>query len=242
MRYINTLLLYFSMQTFLFASPINNFVAQYDLYHNQTYVGKTERRLVSKNKLLTFSSIAKTDGFLSWFADITVTEKSQLQAQDNSLNFISYSYLEVDGSKKKQYQLHIDKSKSIYNSHTQKTYPLNHDLHDTLGFTVAIMHDMKKGKREIKYSIAEKDSLKTYTLKFIEKVNIETQTGNIETFKMEHYNPHTNERFTLWCAKNMDFLPIRILSINRKGDENLLNLSQFNNKKVYLELTEEESD
>jgi hypothetical protein len=40
----------------------------------------------------------------------------------------------------------------------------------------------------------------------------------------------------------MGFLPVRILSNNRKGNKSLLNLTQFNQKKLYLELDEDESE
>ena len=102
------------------------------------------------------------------------------------------------------------------------------------------MYDLQAGKREIQYSVAEKKKLKTYILKFIKKENIQTSNGEISTLKMEHYDPQTKHRFTLWCAENMGFLPVRILKINHKGNEDLLNLTQFNNKKIHLNLDEDE--
>lgn len=240
MRYLITILFYFSIQTLSFAAPIKDFTARYNLYHNETYVGQTTRRLVTENKFINFSSIAKTDGIVAWFVDITITETSKLRYKNNRLNFVSYSYNEKKNDENKGYQLHLDKANKFYNSHTKEFYPITNNLHDTLGFTAAIMHDMQNGKREIKYTIAEKNKLKTYTLRFITKENIATNGGQITTFKMEHYNPQTKERFTLWCAENMGFLPIRIQNINRKGDENLLNLTQFNQKEFYLDLPEEE--
>ena len=240
MRYLITILFYFSIQALSFAAPIKDFTVRYNLYHNETYVGQTTRHLVSKNNNITFSSVAKTDGFIAWFVDITVTEVSKLQYKNDRLNLFSYRYNEKKSEENKSYQLNIDQGNKIYNSHTKEFYPITNNLHDTLGFTVAIMNDMQNGKRKVKYTIAEKDSLKTYTLKFITKENIATNNGHITTFKMEHYDPKTKERFTLWCAENMGFLPIRILSINRKGNENLLNLTQFNQKEFYLSLPEEE--
>lgn len=240
MRYLITILFYFSIQTLSFAAPIKDFTARYNLYHNETYVGQTTRRLVTENKFINFSSIAKTDGIVAWFVDITITEISKLRYKNNRLNFVSYSYNEKKNDENKAYQLRLDKANKLYNSHTKEFYPVANNLHDTLGFTAAIMHDMQNGKREIKYTIAQKNKLKTYTLKFITKENIATNDGQLTTFKMEHYNPQTKERFTLWCAENMGFLPVRIHNINRKGDENLLNLTQFNQKEFYLDLPEEE--
>ncbi len=242
MRDLITILFYFSLQTLSFAAPIKDFTARYDLYHNETYIGKTTRSLVTENKFIKFSSIAKTDGIVALFVDITITEISKLRYKNNHLSFVSYSYNEKKNDENKGYQLRLDKANKFYNSHTKELYPVVNNLHDTLGFTAAIMHDMQNGKREIKYTIAKKGSLKTYDLKFIAKENIATNKGHITTFKMEHYNPQTKERFTLWCDKSLGFLPVRIQKINHKGDENLLNLTQFNQKEFYLELPEEESE
>lgn len=242
MQYLFTIVLYFFLQATLFATPLKDFTVGYDLYHNGMYVGKTKRQLSTENKFLTFTSVAETAGLAAIFFDVTVTEKSKLRFKDKRLSFFSYSYNEKDNDKNKGYQLRLDKSQQFYNSYKKELYPVTSNLHDTLGFTVAIMHDLQTGKREIKYSIAEKKNLKTYILKLIKKENIQTSNGAISTLKMEHYDPQTKHRFTLWCAENMGFLPIKILKVNHKGDENLLNLTQFNHKKIYLNMENEEYD
>lgn len=240
MRYLITLIIFSFLQISAFATPVKDFSANYELYHNGMYVGETTRHLKTENKFLTFSSVAKTAGIAAWFFDVTITETSKLRLKDKNLNFFSYSYHEKSKDKNEGYQLRLDKAQTFYNSYKKETYPAAKNLHDTLGFTVAIMHDLQAGKREIKYSIAEKKNLKTYILKFIKKENIETSNGEISTLKMEHYDPQTKNRFTLWCAEKMDFLPIRILKINHKGNESLLNLTHFNNKEIYLNIDEEE--
>ena len=242
MPYFITILFYLTLHTAVLAAPIKNFMAQYDLYYNDMYIGKTTRHLIKKDNLLTFSSVAKTDGIAAWFKVITITETSELRYKNNQLSFISYNYDEKKNDEIKAYKLLIDKNNKIYNSHTKKHYPVANNLHDMLGFTAAIMQDMKNGTKELKYTIAEKNKLKIYTLKFISKENITTNSGDIATHKMEHYNPLTKERFTLWCAENMGFLPIRISSYNHKGNASLLNLTKFNNIKFNLELDEEELD
>lgn len=240
MRYLLTIVFYLFIQTTSSSAPLKDFTVSYDLYHDEMYIGQTSRNLVANDKFLTFSSVAKTAGIAAWFYDITISEKSKLRYKDQQLNFFSYSYNENKNDKKKSYQLRLDKQHQLYNSHTKELYPIKSNLHDTLGFTVAIMHDMQAGNRSITYTIAEKDKLKTYSIKFIQKENLATNNSSVPTLKMEHYNPQTKQRFTFWCAENMGFLPIRIRKINRKGKEILLNLTQFNQKKIYLSLDDED--
>lgn len=239
---IITLIFCFILQFSANASPIKDFSVSYDLYHNGFYVGKSNRRLTTENKLLTFSSTAKTEGFAALFIDITVTEVSKLRLKNNQLNFFSYTYNEKNSDDNEGYQLHLDKKHQFYNSSTKQHYPVTKNLHDTLGFTVAIMSELQAGKREIKYHIAEKDELKTYTLKLVNKEKLVSNEGDISTLKMEHFNPQTKERFTLWCAEDLGFLPIKIQSTNSKGDENLLNLTRFNKKQIHLEQNDDNDE
>ena len=244
MRYLILLTLYILLQSVALAAPIKDFTANYNLYHNEMYVGQSTRNLTTQNKLLTFTSVAKTAGIAAWFVNMTITETSKLRFTDNRLHFISYHYNEDKNGKNKSYQLHLDSPHKLYNSYTKKHYPAVDNMHDILGFTVAIMHELQTGNREIKYTIAEKKKLKTYTLKLLKQENLTTDKGTISTLKIEHYDPDTKRRFTFWCAENMGFLPVRILNINEKGDENLINLTHFNQKAInlHLNLGNEESD
>ena len=242
MRYLITLLFFFSVHSFSLAAPIKDFTARYDIYHSETYIGQTTRRLTNKNNTLNFSSISKTEGIAAWFVDVTIAETSKLNYKNNQLSFSSYSYDEKKNDTTKKYKLSTDKANKLHNSNTNKYYPIVNNLHDPLGFTMAIMQDMQNGKRELKYTIAGKSKIKKYTLKFIEKENIPSNGGHLTSFKMEHYNPKTKERFTLWCVEDLGFLPVRIHSINRKGNETLLNLTLFNQKIYNLELSEQDSE
>ena len=242
MRYLITIFFYFLLQSNTFATPVKDFTARYNLYHSGFYIGQSKKSLTTKNDFLTFSSISKTAGVAAWFFDITVTETSKLQFKNNRLNFFSYSYVEEGKDKNESIQLHLEQPQSFYNSHTKKRYPVAKNLHDVLGFTVSIMHDLQAGKREIKYTIAEKSKIRIYTLKLIQKEELATYKGKISTLKMEHYDPQTKTRFTLWCAENMGFLPIRIRKINYKGKVVLLNLTHFNQQAIDLILDEDEDE
>lgn len=242
MKYLISTFLLFSFHSNAFSAQVNDFTATYALYHNDIYVGQSIRRLSTNNKLQTFTSTAKTEGIASWFFNITITETSKLRFENNQLNFVSYHYNEKNNDKNKSHHIRLENPGKFYNSYTKKHYPVTDNLHDTLGFTVAIMSELQAGKREIKYTIAEKKKVRKYTLKLIKQEALPTKTGTINTLKMEHFDAKTNRRFTLWCAKDFNFLPIKIQKINHKGDENLLTLTHLNQKPVHLSLNDESID
>lgn len=243
MKILTTGILYFFIPAMLIAAPIKNFNAKYDVYHNEFYVGETSRTLNFKNNYFRFSSVTKTAGLAALFSDITINETSQLVLDNNHLNFFSYHFDEMKDDKNSRYQLSIDEeSRQLYNSHTQKYYPVTKNLYDMLGFTIAIMHDLKNGQRLLKYTLASKDKIKSYQLKFIQEEKLVSDNEEIITLKMEHYDPQKKQRFTFWCAKNLDFLPIKVQKIKSNGDEILLNLTMLNQRKFDLPLNDEEFD
>ena len=242
MRYLITLFFYLLLNNVAFSASIKDFTSRYEIYHNDFHVGTTIRKLNKEKDFFIFSSESTTAGVASWFFDVTITETSKLIDKDNQLHFHSFKYLRNKNGEKKGYQLNLKNPQQFYNTYKKKLFPVTKDLHDTLGFTVAIMYDLKMGKRSILYTVAKKTKIDNYQLEFIKEENLETNTGSIQTLKMEYFNPKKKQRFTIWCAPEMDYLPIKILSTNNDGDEDLLKLTHFNNKPVHLSLDEEEVD
>lgn len=85
MQYLTLILFYLSIHTISIAAPIKGFNAHYDLYYNDMYIGKTRRHLINNNNILTFSSIAKTDGIAAWFKDITILKPVNYTIKTTSL-------------------------------------------------------------------------------------------------------------------------------------------------------------
>jgi hypothetical protein len=231
----------FILPALSFANPVKDFSARYAVYKNGFFLGNTRRTLTTKENMLNFSAVTESAGFAALFFDIKINETSKLVLKNNSLNIHSYKYDERKNDKRIIHQLYIDDSKKLYNSFTKKQYPLTAGLHDALGFSIAIMYDLNKGLRNIKYTIAEKEKLKNYHLKFIKEETLPSTKGSLKTLKIEHTNPKTKKRFTLWCAEGMEFLPVRIVNTKANGDEVLLNLTHYNNKEISLDMDEDES-
>jgi len=234
---------------FIFTAPIlsaeniNDFIAQYDVYKNDFPVAQSTRTLRSKNNVLNFSSETQTTGFAALFYSVKINETSQLELKDNNLHFVSYDFNESKNNKNKRYQLLIDKpSQKLFNTKTQQYYTNHKNLQDMLGFTVAIMYDLKNGRRDLNYNLADKDKINSYHLKFIKEEMITNGNKEIKTLKMEHYDTEKKQRFTLWCAPEYDFIPLKIRKIKNNDDEILLALTKLNQNQFNLMYNKSEID
>ena len=232
MRFITVIFCLLLMQPLAYAATIKNFTASYAVYQNGFFLGNSKRALNSASNMYTLSSVTESAGIAAWFFKVKIVETSRLRLKDNKLFFNSYSYDEKQKNKHDKHSLSLDKSNQLYNSFTKQNYPLTKNLHDGLGFTLAMMHDLKNGIRKLNYTIAEKEHLKSYSIKYISEEIISTDDGDVKTLKMEHYDAKTKSRFTFWCAEKFDFLPLRINNIKQNGDEITLNLTRYNNKDV----------
>lgn len=243
MRYLYLTIIFFIYPLFASASPVSpvkDFSATYEVYKNNFFLGNTKRKLTTKDNVLHFTAVTETAGIAALFFNIKIIETSKLIYRNDALNIHSYKYDEKNKDKHIVHQLYIDDSKQLYNSYTKLQYPITKNLHDGLGFSIAMMHDLQNGKRDLKYTIAEKEDLKDYHIRFVRKENLPIYNGQLETIKIEHTNPNTKDRFTFWCVESMGFLPVRILNVKNNGDQVLLNLSHFNQKEIHLKMDEDD--
>lgn len=230
----------FLLPAFTFASPVANFSASYAVYKNGFFLGNSKRTLKAEKNILNYSAVTETAGIAAIFFDVTINEISKLTLKDNKLGIHSYTYDEKNGDKRTIHQLYIDKTGKLFNSYTKENYPITSNLHDGLGFSIAMMADLKKGLRDIKYTIAEKEKLKDYHIKYVKEEILPSDSGGLKTIKIEHTEPGSKNRFTFWCAPSMGFLPVIIQNVKNNGDEVLLKLTDYNNKAVYLYTDEDE--
>ena len=98
------------------------------------------------------------------------------------------------------------------------TYPLNSNILDKSSYQIALMRDLKNGEIPTSYRIFDGKKNRNYYFKYLGVENIDTPLGNFETIKLSrHRSQQDGQSLLLWCAKVLDYLPIRVDSY--KGDE-----------------------
>lgn len=234
--------------TFVFVSSplyadIDPFNSRYEVFHNNIYVAKSFRTVTRNgDKSLLFEAKTEPAGIAAWFFDINILEKSLLEINDAKLKFKEYSYSEIKDGKlntSESFQIKKTSQKQFYNSHLKETHPVTDNLHDILGFLLAMMNKAQQGEKNITLTIAEKDNLKPYHLKYLGEEELETRDSNQQTLKFEHRSHDSRFSFIFWLSPKLNYLPVRILNRKDNGDEILMNLTHFNNKSYYFNELEE---
>lgn len=65
--------------------------------------------------------------------------------------------------------------------------------------------------------------------------------GRMDVYQLEHQADKGHYRFTFWCAKQLNYLPIKIVKTEQDGDIVQLSLKQYN-KKAFYQLGDRSSD
>jgi len=197
------------------------FTAEYKVYAKGFSVGKGTRTLtrLKEGKFL-FKTVAETTGFLSFFKKIRIEEQSLFtRTKSGKIRPLKYSYLQKTGSKKRTNEVIFywtkGMAKNTFKGKT-KRIPLQEGTLDRLLYQLVLMQDLKQGKRKLKYLVADKGKLKEYTPKFIGNERVKTGMGKLNSIK--YMRVSNKRRTTLWCARALGYLPVKVEHVEADGD------------------------
>jgi hypothetical protein len=198
------------------------FTAQYKLYAEGFPAGRATRSLTAfaDGKFL-FETVAETTGFISLFKKIRISERSRFKRLNNKIQPLEYTYRQT-GHKDRFNILSFNWSKKIaINSFKNQTkhIRIQNGMLDRLLYQLVLMQELKQGKRKLQYKIADKGKVKTYTPIFLGKERINTGVGTLNTLKYKRISSNKKRSTTLWCAPSLHYLPVKVVHIEKNGDE-----------------------
>lgn len=196
------------------------FTAHYQVTKGVMSVGSTKRTLQDKgNGQFVFESVTKPGGIAKLFTRGKVVERSHWRLQDNRLVPHEYTYQNSSDQKrnvKLLFNWEQNEVTNIINGDPWKMELEEYTL-DKLLYQLAIMYDLSEGKKDLLYKVADGGTMKTYDIKItgVERVSIDL--GDFDTVKV--VVTKSKRQTTLWCAKELQFLAVRIEQ--RKKDDDV---------------------
>jgi len=202
------------------------FTATYEVTYNSIGLGDAVRSFkLSEKGSWEYRSDTKANGLVRMFVKDVINEVSQIEKTINGYRPLSYRYHQHGGKKEKKHSLIFDWDKNeIDNDYSNKKYPLETGTQDLLSFQLQLMHDLQKNKQTITYIIADKKRVDSYTLKKVKNTQIETPFKTLDTIELISNKIRNKTQFTIWCAPELNYLPVRILKTDDDGDTTEFNL------------------
>ena len=187
------------------------FSAQYEVSKGIMSIGHTTRSLEKlEDGNYKFESLSKPGGVAKLFTSGKVRETS-IWKWDNA-NFVPVNYrYKNSSSANRDVILTFDWEKhEVTNSINGDpwTMPIEPGTLDKLLFQMKIMHDLQQGHTTFSYPVADGGKLKTYDISVTGEKIVKMDIGTFNTVVVEYKK---NDRTTkMWCAKELNFLPVRI--------------------------------
>ena len=197
------------------------FEVNYTLYSNDMKFGLMERRFFRLNEgSYTFRSETKTIGFFSLFRKDHIVEVSNWSFIGSNFIPLLYTYRHTGGKKNRDVEISFNWDKkqilnrvngSIWHMQTQP------GILDKLLYQLTIMSDLKSGYVPESYTIADGGKIKKYMFEHIGDEVIKTPLGEFNTIKVARYKSNKKQKTFLWCAYDLDFLPVKVTNTEKDG-------------------------
>jgi hypothetical protein len=84
------------------------------------------------------------------------------------------------------------------------------DMTDRLLYQLLLMRDLREGKQPIRYTVIDGNKVKDYPIEVLGPESLQTPLGNLETVKVRYQKPGSDRSTTLWCAKSLGYLPVKL--------------------------------
>ena len=199
------------------------FEADYTLYSNDTKVGLMQRRFFQqKNGKYTFRSESKTTGFIALIKKVHILEVSTWDLIGSYFTPLNYTYQHTKGKKERDVEINFNwEKKQITNRVNESTWHMQTQtgIQDKLLYQLTIMSDLKSAHIPENYAIADGGKIKQYMFKRIADETLKTPLGEFNTIKLALHKSNKKQETFLWCAYELDFLPIKVT--NTEKDDRL---------------------
>jgi hypothetical protein len=207
------ILLLFALTATAAPSLPEHFVATFSVRSHGTKLGQTRWTLVRDSEnLYRFESVTRASGLLSLFLSGERRESSQWHYRGDRLQPLGYRY-HRSGRQGRSVKVRFDWEQGVaYNTtegHTWKVEVKSGTL-DKLLYLLALMLDVRAGKTELTYTVADGGHPKPYHASVLGRETLSTRLGTLETLKVSSQPAGDAPRTLLWLAPSLQYLPVQV--------------------------------
>ena len=197
------------------ASPAlpERFTATFAVENQGAIIGRTRWSLARDGEeQFRFESVTRANRLLSLFIRSERRESSVWQFHEDSLRPLRYRYRR-SGHKARTVQVHFDWDEGVaYNTSKGITWklPVEKGTLDKLLYLLALMLDVRAGKTELSYTVADGGYLKTYRATVLGREAVSTYLGDLMTVKVGSRPGGGAQETCIWLAPSLHYLPVQV--------------------------------
>lgn len=96
------------------------------------------------------------------------------------------------------------------------SFALDGLVHDRVAIQYQLMQDLLNGGPEERYVLFDIDEFKTLIVQSVGERRVDTPAGTFTAVGIQHQAEHSSRVTTLWCVKELGYLPV-VIEQHRKG-------------------------
>lgn len=207
------------------------FNATYTLHSKGLTLGKMERSFTREaNGIYRFSSQSYPTGLASLFRHDRIHEFSLFRLHADEVRPLEYSYDHRGGKKERQVRVVFDwENSSITNTLGRHHWRMQAvpGVLDKLVYQIALMRHLRQGKIHLRYQIADGGRMKVYAIEMQGEEMLETPMGRVKTIRLQRKKANSKRMTTLWCAPELDYLPVQVEHREKDGNVTIARLVEL---------------
>ena len=182
-----------------------------------TTLNTKENVYVAKNEL-------NASGIASIFLRGNVEESSTFSILNSDFLPVSFSSFDTMSKEEKSISIRFEKNKnlisSIFNGE-KKILPYDQNTFDRLSLKYALMLDLSNQNLLPQYKVFEGENTKIISVEIIESKILNVPYGEFKVIGIKNHEKGSSKRSILWCAEELDYLPVVI--------------EQYRNEKLWMQ-------
>jgi len=208
------------ISTMPFVWALEPFEVSYNIYKGPLKVGSITRILKIENDgSYVFQSRMKSSGLATFLSGSLLLETSHGRISDKKV--IPESYIRETDKGKKNYTLVFDRKNNIVQRTDEEsgyTADLKTDTYDKLSYQAQMMMELGEiTAGGLSYNIASQKKMVKYNITRVKEKRISTPIGKFKTLAVNRKDPNSSKETTVYCAEQLNWLPVRIEHTDKKG-------------------------
>lgn len=171
-----------------------------------------------QNQAYHFKSYSMPVGLLAFKKDETRNEQSEGLIINGNIQPYYYSYLQVRNNKTRRHvEINFNwNEKEVTNNHIHKkskwNMPIPQLTVDKLSYQLSLMLKLANNhENNFSIGVADGGKLKKYFFEIMGEERVYTSLGSYKSLKIQHERYKKEKKITLWCAPELNFLPVKII-------------------------------
>lgn len=175
--------------------------------------GKLHTEVKQTDNGYSANSVLRAAGIASWFVRGDVTESSEFSIVEDGVRPLKYHSVDKISKEDKFMDFEFDWEKNLVTGKIDNedfALELQERAHDRVSLQYELMLDLLNDSRIVEYSLLDDDEVKPLYVKYVGMEEVKVPYGKFNAIKIQHRKENSNRVTTLWCAEELDYLPVKI--------------------------------